>query len=88
MTLTDLPGTKGQREGEGFQSVSGALAILRRGIVAAKASDNGAVAVWRDDNGTLRCERMMFRITQDAKKCKSLKEVAQWLKINLPLIER
>jgi len=87
MTLTDLPDTKGQREGESFRSISGALAILRKGLVAATASDNGAVTVWRDDNGILRCERMSFRITYDAKQCKNLTEVREWLKINLPLIE-
>lgn len=86
--VKDLPGAPGIRDAEFFYSVSGCLSILRRGVVAGAAGDDGAINVWRDDSGILRANRCVRWSIVDTQQFDSIERLKQWLGPNLKLIMR
>jgi hypothetical protein len=80
--LIGLPGVKGGiRVCEYFRSISGCRRILRDGLAATAAADNGAINVWRDDEGSYRCEAYRYKLTIAAESFSSFAKVADWLKV-------
>lgn len=88
MILTGLPDTRKVRKTLMFSTITQALKILRKRVAASTASDEGAINIWNDKFGMWRCERQRYMITQSSGAFKTLKEVAAWLKVELPKIER
>lgn len=87
MLLVNLPNAKGRKDCELFHSVAKAFAILRRGLAATAASDNGAINLWYDDGGNLRGQRMRFMVSQDLRTFKNQKEAGAGLKDALVAIQ-
>lgn len=86
--LRGLPGTDGQpKDAEMFSGVSGAFAILRRGLAATTAGDTGAINFYVRDDGLYHCEIMRHCVTEDARQFKTQKEARAWLKEWLPKIQ-
>lgn len=68
-----------------FRKANEVEAIINDGLAATAAGGNGAINVWRDDFGNIRCESMRFCITLDTKVFESinaaaLKWIRKWLK--------
>jgi hypothetical protein len=85
--LIGLEGADGTaRDCEFFSTPSRALKILRSGVAATAAADNGAINVWRDDDGMYRCERFRMMSRKAHASMKTQKEVVVWLKVELPKI--
>lgn len=79
--LAGLPGTDGgPRDAEMFSSASAALKILRKGLAATTAGDNGAINVYRDDSNKYRCEMMRHMVSMDAQQFTTQAEVREWLR--------
>jgi len=88
-SLTGLPGVKRKETPcAGFRSPSGALRVLRRGLAASTASDNGAVIVWTDDAGFYRCEFNRHRQPINREKYRTQVQVVAWLKEWMPKMEK
>ena len=86
--LRGLPDTAGTKECEFFNSVSRARAILRKGLAATSAGDDGAINVWKDDNGKWQCEAMRYMVTQDSQTCDRVKDIEPWVRTWLKKIHR
>jgi hypothetical protein len=79
--LTGLSGTDGKsRECVFVRSVPATLKVLRSGLAATAAGDNGAINVWRDDDGNYRCEFQRFMSVKDSQIFRHLVSVESWLK--------
>lgn len=86
--LVGLPGTTGDVSGVRVGSVTAAVRELRAGEAVFAAGDDGAITVWKDDAGMLRCEFSRRMWTVDAKSFKYLAAVHQWLKDWWPKMRR
>lgn len=79
--LTDLPGTDGSpRDCALVRSVSGVRNALAKGIAVTVAGDNGAINIWKDDEGKYRCERMRFMVIQDSQVFVRAGDIGVWFK--------
>lgn len=89
---TGLDGVKGgsirPRGRHMARTVSGLMELLRKGRVCSAASDNGAVTVWKADNGQYHCDFGRFRSSIDHQTFITKKAVRVWLREWLPKIER
>ena len=88
VTLRGLPGVKQVRTRAVFvTSVTMGMEFVREGLAITCSGDEGALNVWKDDDGTWRCERHRFKLVASEAKFKYIAAVAQWLKDNFPVIE-
>lgn len=88
MRLVGLPDTKGVIEADGVSSFAAVLRALRAGHAATTAGDDGAINIWRDDNGKLRGEVMRFMITQDSQTFNNQALIAPWFRKWFTIIHR
>ena len=58
--------------------------ILDKGIAATAAGDSGALNIWKDDDGWIRCEAMRFRNPIDKKIFDNMEDVEKWADKWLP----
>lgn len=83
-----LPGVKGgtikPRGKHMARTVSGLMAILRKGRICSSAADCGAVTVWKDDKGAYRCEFDRHRVPFNEATFDTKAAVRRWLKEWLP----
>src|SRR5690242_1959067 len=87
--MRDVPGIR--RRFSRFAPVgsrSDAIRCLRSFGRVATASDNGALMAYRDDAGLLRCQFHRYRQTVASLETNSVAEVARWLKVWWPRMER
>ncbi len=86
--LVGLDGTDGKAQEAGmFFSVSGAFRVLRQGLAATTAADNGAINVYVDDANKYRCEVMRYMVSIDARQFTTQEQVRGWLTKWLPKIQ-
>ena len=78
--LSGLPETKGELDCVIVRSVTAAKKVLRKGLAATGAGDNGAWHVWRDDNGELRGESFCRMVKQDSRVFTNIKNMEPWLR--------
>ncbi len=52
--------------------------ILKKGLVATAAGDNGAINIWTDDDGFIRCQSMRHCFTIDEQIFTKISEVRTW----------
>jgi hypothetical protein len=83
--LDDLPGIKGGRaKCKFFRLAKEVKPILDSGYAATAADNNGAINVYRDDDGKIRCEAFRFCSLLDEKifdeYSEAFKWVSKWLK--------
>ncbi len=78
--LTGLMGTKKDVCAYWVWSVSAAMKRLRDDKAISTFDVHGAISVWRDDDGYLRCEYMRRRQTICAQRFVSLAAVHEWLR--------
>jgi len=87
-TINDATGLPGAHECRYFGSYSGAVKVLRAGLVAIAASDNGSISFWRrSDTGKLRGGFYRFQSTLDERDFANLKELRQWLAKWYPIMD-
>lgn len=88
MKMTGLQGVEGGciENAVLFRSVTAGMRGLRESRAINAANDNGAVAVWKDDDGNYRCERAKWRMPQQEVTFKTKAHVRAWLAEQLPLI--
>jgi hypothetical protein len=58
--------------------------ILDKGIAATAAGDSGALNIWKDDDGWIRCEAMRWMKPVDKKIFDSIEDVEKWADKWLP----
>lgn len=79
MYMSDLPGKAGKHTVPRFAtSATDALRLIRSGKIATMAGDHGAINAYRDDDGTLRGQRSVYRATQEDRTFRNLKTLARW----------
>lgn len=85
--LEGLPGTTSDKEFDFFRSPDGALKILRAGRAAVASETNGAINVWKDDDGNYRAVLLRLNETLGEATVGSLKSMREQLKAWLPQIK-
>jgi hypothetical protein len=89
---TGLPGVRGgtikPRGKHIARTVAGVMAILQKGRIASAAGDDGAVTVWRDDEGSWRCEFSRWRSPVDNQTFDTKAAVQRWLVEWMPKLQR
>lgn len=78
--LSGLPGTTGVVKCRMVWSVRGAKMALRSGVAATAAGNNGALNVWRGNDGAYLCEAYYRRSTVASAKFSAWSDVVKWLK--------
>lgn len=78
MELRGLPNTKGVVEYEFASSASAALRVLRKGKAASDGQRNGAINLWRDDDGKLRGSRCVHFMEVELKTFRTQSQAAKW----------
>jgi hypothetical protein len=63
------------------------MRALRACGAATASADNGAVTVWRDDEGKYRCDRQHLMSSKEAQTLDHLKDVRAWVKAALEKIQ-
>ena len=77
--LHDLEGIKKKKIAcEFFRKPSQIKSILDSGKAATAADENGALNVWKDDDGFFRCTAMRRMMTIDEQRFSNLKDAKQW----------
>lgn len=91
-SYTGLDGVKGgeirPRGKHMARTVSGFMEILKKGRICSAVSDNGAVTVWRADDGTYHCDFGRWRSSINHTTFMTKANVRLWLRKYLPQIER
>lgn len=88
VTLENLEGLAVKKiDAEFFSKASQIKAILDKGIAATAAEQNGALNIWKADDGRYRCESMRSFKTLDYQKFTTLGQVGKWAKEWLELIK-
>ena len=74
----------GKLEGPMARSVSGIMAELRTNRICSAAGNNGAVTVWKDDDGAWRCAFCRHRMTVGEATVGTKAQVREWLREWMP----
>jgi hypothetical protein len=85
--LRNLPGIEAKHvDAEFFFSSDKVEGILNDGLAATTAGDNGAINVWKDDNGYIRCEIMRYCKLVETKRFRKMVNALNWTDKWLPQI--
>jgi hypothetical protein len=81
-TLIGLPGISGKKLEAVFidDDYKNIRQIILDGNAATDAGDNGAINIWKDDNGRIRCEALQYLRTVESKSYKSIRSAINWAK--------
>ena len=80
-TLRNLKGTSVEEiECEFITKPSEIKDILENGKACTAADSNGAINIWKDDNGLIRCESMAYFRSLDTKEFENIEDVEKWTK--------
>ncbi len=86
--LCNLEGIKKEKiDAEFFGKALEIKKILDSGKAATAADENGALNVWKDDEGFFRCTAMRFCSTINEERFADFKDVEKWAKKWLKEIE-
>jgi len=86
-TLERLKGTDGRQINCLFIQIGSEIeVILRNSLAATSAGDNGALNVWKDDDGFIRCESMRYCRSIEEKIFKTIQPAIKWVDKWLPQI--
>lgn len=78
-TLTGLKGTNGQAiECVFIEKGTDIEGVLGDGLAATSAGGNGALNIYKDDEGNIRCEAMRYCQTMEEKIFGHAKPVIKW----------
>lgn len=78
--LSDLKGTNGESIDTLFVHAGFEIDIVLRNNMAVTAADNnGALNVWKDDEGNIRCEAMRYCRTLEEKTYKTVEQAIKWV---------
>lgn len=87
-TLENLEGVKKKKvSAEHFSKAKEVPAIIANGNAATTAAYNGAINVWKDDKGNIRCESMRYLQSLDKETFSDINEVVKWCNIWLRKIK-
>jgi hypothetical protein len=79
MQLQGLPGLKAKKiKAEYFKKISEIETNLNKNIAVTTAGDNGAINIWKDDEGKIRCESYSFCKTLDSQIYSNISNVNNW----------
>lgn len=80
--LQNLEGVKAEFvDCENINKGSDIKAILAKGLAATTADSNGAINIWKDDGGNIRCDIMRYCISQDKQIFTKMSDVTKWYSI-------
>jgi hypothetical protein len=86
--LINLKGTNGKAiDCKFIKKGSEIRSILKSGIAATTAGNNGAINIYTDDNGDIRCEAMRFMVSLEEKVFQHIKDAINWTNEWLPKIK-
>lgn len=88
VTLLDLPGRGGSTSAMCVTSVTDAMKCIRKAPAITASGDAGAMNVYRQKSGVLRCQFMRFLITHDDAEVESMSQLREWLKKWWPELKR
>jgi hypothetical protein len=84
-TFKGMPDVKrGMLRGPMVDSVNGFMVALRKHRICSAAGDDGAVNVYRADDGTFRCSFCRYLSYLDNRIFDTKADVRKWLKVWLP----
>ncbi len=80
MALIGLEGTDGREIPHQFIERSSSIkkATMDSGIAYTAAGSNGAINIYQDDDGQIRCQAMRYCRTIDKQKYSKVKDVKVW----------
>lgn len=78
-TYSGLPGTSGDVMTAEAASVADAMRCVRAGVPVGTAGDSGAITVYRDDEGRLRCDFQRYMVTLSHEITGTQKRTREWL---------
>lgn len=85
--LSGLKGTNGQNiECIFIEKASHIKSIIKKGLAATAAGSNGAINIYKDDAGNIRCEAMRYCATIDEKLFANIDDAIVWVDEWLPKI--
>jgi hypothetical protein len=88
MALKGLEGTSGEAVKAVFVTkVSKIEKALNEGKAVTCAGNNGALNIWKDDEGFIRCCFMRYQITLDERKYNNIKAAKLWFNKWFPQLE-
>ena len=88
MPLTGLAGiSKKEIEHENIAKAQDIERIISKGCGATAAGPNGAINVWKDDEGNIQCEYQVRMLTMDSKIYKTMNAAIGWTKKRLKQIK-
>lgn len=61
--------------------------VLKKGLACTSAGDNGAINIWKDDDGLFRCKAMRYRRTINEQKYRNISDVENWISIWIDAIK-
>jgi hypothetical protein len=67
-------------EGEFIETASRLPRILSKNIAATAAGAHGAINVWKDDCGNIRCDAMRYRISVETQTYETIEDAVEWVK--------
>ncbi len=81
LPLTDLPGLK-QSPTDGYlcKDPEQAMRVLEKGLCATQAGPDGAITIWRDDAGKLRCRFDRYKQALSEITAADMTAVDKWLR--------
>lgn len=83
--MQNLDGVRGgRRKGEFFRSFSAAMRIIREGRVATAANDNGAINIYRRDDGLYHCTFCRHWCELSVRTFRAQRYIKNWLKTWYP----
>lgn len=89
MPLNNLEGVSEETiECEFTDKSSEIKAILDRGLAVTTGHDNGAINIWKDDNGNIRCEAMRHCQSLDKQIFKKMTDVRTWFDRWIKIIKK
>lgn len=87
MILTGLKGvSQKETNAKFFKKASELRKILKSENAATSAGDKGAINIWKDDKGIIRCEAMKYCVSFCKEKYTNIDDAIKWAKVFLPII--
>lgn len=87
MELINLKGVSRPVECEVIKNTAQIEAILESGKAGTVAHDNGAINIWKDNDGLIRCDAMRLRVSFASGRYSDIAHVNDWYKMHIKQIK-
>jgi hypothetical protein len=84
--MRGLPGCATDREPIYARTKSAALRAVREGKAVVDSQDNGAMTVWKDDNGVIRADIQRFKVAVVEEILPTMADIWPWIQSHKAVI--